>query len=48
MTYGGQIWGQKGNANRNKISILQNKILKRIHLNQMMKLLTLYIINQIY
>ena len=31
MTYGCQIWGQKGNANRNKISILQNKILKRIH-----------------
>ena len=31
MTYGCQIWGQKGNANRNKISILQNKILKQIH-----------------
>ena len=31
MTYGCQIWGQKGNANRNKISILQNKMLKRIH-----------------
>ena len=31
MTYGCQIWGQNGNANRNKISILQNKILKRIH-----------------
>ena len=31
MTYGCQIWGQKGNANRNKISILRNKILKRIH-----------------
>ena len=31
MAYGCQIWGQKGNANRNKISILQNKILKRIH-----------------
>ena len=31
MAYGCQIWGQKGNANRNKISILQNKALKRIH-----------------
>ena len=31
MVYGCQIWGQKGNANRNKISILQNKALKRIH-----------------
>ena len=31
MVYGCQIWGQKGNANRNKISILQNKTLKRIH-----------------
>ena len=26
-----RFWGQKGNANRNKISILQNKIIKRIH-----------------
>ena len=31
MTYGCQIWGQKGNVNRNKISILQNRMLKRIH-----------------
>ena len=31
MTYGCQIWGQKGNENRNKISTLQNKMLKRIH-----------------
>ena len=31
MTYGCQIWGQKGNANINKISILQNRMLKQIH-----------------
>ena len=30
MTYGCQIWGQKGNAIRNKISILQNKALRII------------------
>ena len=31
MTYGCQIWGQKGSPLRNKISMLQNKALKRIH-----------------
>ena len=31
MTYGCQIWGQKGNVGGNKISILQNRMLKRIH-----------------
>ena len=27
----GSDWGQKGNVNRNKISNLQNRMLKRIH-----------------
>ena len=31
MTYGCQIWGQKGKVNRKKISILRNSMLKRIH-----------------
>ena len=31
MTYGCQICGQKGNVNRNKISTLLNRMLKRIH-----------------
>ena len=31
MTYGCLIWGQTGNANRKKISMLQNRALKRLH-----------------
>ena len=31
MTYGCQILGQKGNLNRNKLSILQNRTIRRIH-----------------